>query len=126
MVTEKERNEIFNLIRSSDDQNKKLGIDLARSLNLEAAEILEMILRFGWLKVDDGVHYRQEIHFLNLSFNILSYYRSTNIKDKSVSLLILLNGKSFLKKEVRFNCLGKNEIFIQQTIQLLIDNINTI
>jgi hypothetical protein len=113
MVTKKERNEIFNLIRSSDDQNKKLGIDLARSLKLESKDILEMILATGWTKRNVyQTWFQQNILFLNLSFEIVCYCFFSSHSDS--------------KKEVQYNCLGKNEIFIQQTIQLLIANIKTI
>jgi hypothetical protein len=125
-ASEDEKRKISNLIQSSDDQNKKLGINLARSLKLESKDILEMIMRTGWRVRKTLNVFDTKLRFLNLKFIIVNYPNSIKEDDRRINLKIYLNNAIFIKKQVRFNCLGKNEIFIQQTIQLLIDKIKTI
>jgi hypothetical protein len=122
--TPEELKQITNLIRSADDKNKFLGVTAARALQMDPAELLEIILNCEWKKRNVyRTYFEQSLFFLNLSFCVHCFYFLTNPKDKKTVFTVTINEEHFFKKNVEFNCLGKNEIFIKQTIKLLIDRI---
>ena len=138
IATEEEKEKIFQLIKSNNEESQKYGIDLARSFKLENKDILFAIMsRKPEIKMDSSNYgFICEFSFLNLKFKFKVYYYSTNTIERYVKLFVRVKFNHslssreieiiYFKEQVKYNMFNNSEMFVNMQINGLIKLIKTI